>query len=1154
MNQPSLSLFQRVVMGAVLPAALIISTFVGYLVWRQYWITSEHREHEVAVLADEQAFSLGLLLQQAASPVDRTAQLAVLRPDLPTQDYWDWFRGLLDDNAALYGTGVTFWPANYGGQRKDLYVLRGTQGNFIKDGYAYQDESFTYDGADGTHEWFTLPQTLGRPMWSEPYYDDGSGFAWMVTYSRPYYRKRDQAFDGVAFSDLRLDTLGQQIHAAASFGEKALYALVTPNGAIVTHSDPSLSGKPVKDWGAGTDLLTLLSTAVIQHEGLRKISGWPGQGPVWLTRRSVPGVPWVLVTAVPDQTWLWGLGAAEIFAIGLLIAGVTGVLLFGLRITRQVTTPIVQMRDAAEQVARGNWNIDIPFTSRDELGQLAGAFRQMADEVSAREAQLKRKQQELELLNDELEARVTQRTADAESAERRMRDVTDHLPAVVFQMHKAQRHSDDPVTFTYVSPASEEVWGLSQHQVANVPEAWAIIPPDDIVMLQRMTEESAQTMMPYHCEYRITHPRDGQLHWIAAGMRPRGLSDGGVMWSGYAVDVTRQKILEAELDTARRELDNIVNTVPGVLWQIAGSAAGPYRYSFISGGLRDLVGIEAKDAMRDFMALLALVHPEDLPLIGTNLAETGRSQGSAMIEFRSRHALSGASIWLRAECRAQNQADGTTLWSGYWIDITRQKSLEVELAAARRQVDQIANSIPGVVYQVKRDAEGKFSFAYISDGVLALRGITKQKASEDFDAIIATVLPEDKPLLLSRIADSAAELLPMSREYRVRHALTGDILWIRAASVPFRHDDGSTRWNGYWIDVTEQKKLEQQLERAREEADKANVAKGRFLAIMSHELRTPMNAIIGLSHLALQAGQVPSQTQDWLDKIHRSAKHLLAHINDVLDFSKIEAGKLEIERVNFSLAGVLEDSRGLLAFRAEEKGLTLKLMVGAEVPDGLTGDPLRLQQILLNLAGNAIKFTERGGVEIAVTHESGRADWTRLRFEVRDTGVGIASEAQARLFKPFSQADASTTRRFGGTGLGLAICKQIVELMEGSIGVDSAEGEGSVFWFTAEFGRALIESGNLPAAQPVFSAGAGLDAAALAALEPLSARLSALDKLLARDDAEALDAWNALLAEQPLLQQAPPARRVRAALSTYNYPAARAALAELLSLLRPVGS
>ncbi len=336
-----------------------------------------------------------------------------------------------------------------------------------------------------------------------------------------------------------------------------------------------------------------------------------------------------------------------------------------------------------------------------------------------------------------------------------------------------------------------------------------------------------------------------------------------------------------------------------------------------------------------------------------------------------------------------------------------------------------------------------------NQAVADLFGISREELREKPAKEFHQLVPGEIPLFGPEAGSSGVEGRKTEIEDR-----KGQRHWTLASSYPIEFFDQPAHILSY-ADISALMQIQQELIQAKEEAEAATQAKSAFVANMSHEIRTPMNAVIGFCHLALRT-PLSEQQQDYLINIQNAARSLLDIINNILDFSKIEAQKMTLERVEFQPAGLLNELASLFSVIAGQKGLELKVEIAGDVPADLIGDPQRLKQVLINLVGNSLKFTEQGTIGVSVTLVEQDEFGTVLRFEVSDTGIGISQEIIPGLFRSFTQADSSTTRKYGGTGLGLAISKNLVELMQGEIEVESSVGKGSTFSFTAAFGRSAV--------------------------------------------------------------------------------------------------
>jgi PAS domain S-box-containing protein len=468
------------------------------------------------------------------------------------------------------------------------------------------------------------------------------------------------------------------------------------------------------------------------------------------------------------------------------------------------------------------------------------------------------------------------------------------------------------------------------------------------------------------------------------------------------------------------------------------------------------------------------VLPEDIAGQVAILKETARTGGRSERRFRILRKSDGAvrSIYA-SEMTVTDDAGEPSRVVGVNRDITEQIRAEQELkeakvaAALREGADRysfLADTMPQIVWTARPDG----CLDYYNKRWLDYTGLSLAE-SKDW-GWVPVAHPDDLQASMERWTRAFSTGENFEDECRLKRASDGSFRWHLTRALPMRDDRGKIlQWVGTATDIDESKRSEAALQEANDElglrvlqrtselraakeaAESANRAKSEFLANMSHEIRTPMNGIIGMTDLVLET-EIDREQREYLGMVKTSSEVLLGLVNDILDFSKIEAGKLELEAIRFNLRDCVSAALTPLTIRAQKKGLELRTDIASEVEQSLIGDSMRLQQILLNLADNALKFTKHGSIVVQVTTAEGPCDGQRcLRFSIKDTGIGIPPEKQEMIFKAFAQVDGSTTRTYGGSGLGLAIASQLVEKMHGKIGIVSTVGVGTTFHFTAWF-------------------------------------------------------------------------------------------------------
>jgi PAS domain S-box-containing protein len=615
--------------------------------------------------------------------------------------------------------------------------------------------------------------------------------------------------------------------------------------------------------------------------------------------------------------------------------------------------------------------------------------------------------------------------------------------------------------------------------------ALAVHPDDQERMRHVIHTFLASEDREFEAEYRVRH-KDGSDRWrLARGVALRDSEGRPIRFIGSFVEITDFKRAEEALrESEERFRGTFENAAVGIAHT---DAAG--RFLRVNEKFCTIVGYPREELLQK--TVRDLTHPDDLATSVESFAALMREE-LASYGVEKRYARKdGSLVCVELFVSLQRDAAGEPDYGIVFIqDISERKRLEAELSQAHARLDLAVRGSNVAIWEFDMpDGRIANSHQTLINEWESL-GYDPLTAPTDFASAFALVVhPDDLERMSHEIHTFlASEGREFEAEFRVRHK-DGSDRWSLTRGVAVRDSEGRPiRFIGSCVDITDLKRAEEELRLARDAAESANRAKDEFLANVSHEIRTPMNAILGMTELTLDTSLTDDQRQ-CLKTVKSAADNLLGIINDLLDFSKIEAGKLELEPADFPLRAALGETLRTLAMRAHRKGLELVSQVQPDVPDGLVGDAGRLRQVLLNLVGNAIKFTDAGEVVVSVrmtndgmTNDErrpndqarrsngggidpasaldlrnssffGHSSFVILHFEVKDTGIGIPPDKQEKVFRAFEQEDTSTTRKYGGTGLGLSIAARLAALMGGTITVQSEPGRGSTFAFTAKFGR-----------------------------------------------------------------------------------------------------
>jgi PAS domain S-box-containing protein len=725
------------------------------------------------------------------------------------------------------------------------------------------------------------------------------------------------------------------------------------------------------------------------------------------------GLNWTIVVVIPESDFMAEIQANRGWTF--LLCGVTLLIATGISIiiTRWITNPILRLSLASKAIVEGEWSESLAENGAiSEINSLSILFNQMA-------------RQSRQVLD--------QKSGELQEKSFWLNTLIEGIPEPIFM-------KDGGGKYLVVNPSGLELFKISDDYFGKTDADLAAInqfyhdallycaTSDEIIWQKRVTENIEEHIPQLDGSVRIFDVTKVPL------FNPDGSRQGLVI---FGKDISDRKQAEIALQASEARFRAVAESSSGAIYIVVSRADGSIKFEYMNKVFEEIYEVKVESILNDISIYLGQIHPQDLAGYDKAFAHCKKTLQPFHHEWRI-IPPSGKLKWLQANSRPIQRDNGDIAWHGVILDVTVQKQAEELLRnseAALIEAQAIAH-IGNWEFNVQTQ---KITW---SKELFRMFGLDPSQPEPLYDDYLQMIHPDDRALMQQSIEQAIIDGKSYKIDYRAIQP-DGSIRYHEGRGQVERNGQGQVmRLFGTNLDITDRKQAAIELAKAKEAAEGLTKAKSAFLANMSHEIRTPMNGVLGMAQL-LEITELTEEQADFVKTIKESGDALLTVINDILDFSKIESGMLQLEENEFCLRDVVSSVCKLLEVQAKSKNIAIEYAIASDIPNIIIGDCNRLRQILINLVGNAVKFTKQGQVAVAINGqflpESSQSEFYKyqLQFAIADTGIGIKGEQLSRLFQPFTQADASTSRKYGGTGLGLAISKRLVELMDGTIWAES---------------------------------------------------------------------------------------------------------------------